>query len=268
MDFSEIIGVCDSTRGINRINDSVGVVWQDPRFLPFYVKNRSTTSSITIRMYQYKVDNSNEPPTISTWYYSLNNSNWTSQSPYTSITIPASGICYLRANVTSWNVNSNRYYCNCLYMSGPADLGGNLGSLLYNTNIKTVYSSSDGSKYKYCLNAMFRYSNSTTYSRSNNVYDISHLVLPEVYNVKNDLATTMFNGQTHLQANGPICYSLPETGFSTNVKTLKYLGSVTTIPTYNVGMNSSGTYYTKNGTTYTGGNSSWSKVSLPAWYNV
>ena len=267
--MNQIIGVKDATGGIKRMSDSSGVVWHDPRYLPFYVQNRSTTASITIRMYRYNVDSSGSAPTISTWYYSFDNSTWKSQSPYTNITIPANGICYLRANVSRWGNGTNRYYCNCMYMSGPANIGGNLGSLLYNTNIKPVYTSSDGSKGQYPFNAMFRYNNSSTYSRSRNIYNIYNLVIPKIYSLSNDyVATTLFTGQSHVSAQGPICYSLPETGFATNVTSIKYMSDTTTIPTFNVGMASSGTYYCKGGTTYSGGNSGWTKVSLPTWYNV
>lgn len=261
----DYIGVKDATGRIRRWSDSSGKLWEDPSKIPFYVKNRSTTASITVRWYQYNIDTGGTAPTISSVYYSLNNSSWSSQSPYSNFTIPAGGIMYFRANATRWAVDNGRFYCNCMYHSGGVDLGGNIGSLLYNTNLKTFYTSSDGSKGSAPFNSMFRYNNSSTYSRSRNVYDVSRLVIPQIGS-SNDHFKYLFLGQNRFTTS-PIMYEYSEFGAgSANMTIIKYLGSNTTIPTYNRPTASSGTYYLSSAYTYTGGASGWTKKILPTWY--
>lgn len=274
----EYIGIKDATSGIRRWSDSTGKLWEDPRYLPFYVKNRSTTNSITVRWYKYTVTQGTNPPTISSVYYSTDNSTWHSQSPYSNFTIPAGGIMYFRASVTSWGYNGSTVAGNCMYHSGPVDLGGNMGSLVYNTNIKTVYTSSDGTKSSRCFQQMFRYQNSSTYSRSRNVYDVSRLVKPAIYTVSDtsssyqDTYLHLLNGQTNMSAVGPISYKGGEFGFgpnTTKVTTVFYLNKTVAPDTYQTGIASSGV------TMYVDPNKTWSKTitgvtqkNAPSWYII
>lgn len=144
---------------------------------PFYIENRSDSSSITGGFYSY-----GSAPTV-TLEYSSDKSTWTSYTIGTDLTIPAEGKVYFRApsgvtNLT-YSINWTGYvYCNC---SGYYNAGGDITTLL--TKEGKVF---DLTGYgTWTFGYLFNSINGTT----NKIKDLSKLVL-----TPNTLTTSCYGG--------------------------------------------------------------------------
>lgn len=109
------------------------ILYEDPFYIPFYIYNRGTSAcTITVRK-------GSSGGTISLYYSTNARSSWTTLSLSSNNTnytfsIPSKRICFLRANAgdlinTRWQITGS---------TQKIDLGGNLRSLVLNTNYTNV----------------------------------------------------------------------------------------------------------------------------------